>query len=92
MEERGDVYLDSSRTHADHDTWLAESGASFHIVSTMIFIARFRGLSKVFKVITVSTRSHSWIAAGVSLIPISFICHNDKLGWSNGHRPRRISF
>jgi hypothetical protein len=25
------VYLDSSRTHADHEAWLVESGASFHM-------------------------------------------------------------
>jgi hypothetical protein len=39
----------------------------------------------------VSTRSHLWITTEVSLIPISFICHDDKMGWSNGRRPRRIS-
>jgi hypothetical protein len=26
------VYLDSSRTHADHETWLVDSGASFHMI------------------------------------------------------------
>jgi hypothetical protein len=30
-EEGGDVYLDSSSTHADHEAWLVESGASFHM-------------------------------------------------------------
>jgi hypothetical protein len=30
-EEGGDVYLDSSRTHADHEAWLVNSGASFHM-------------------------------------------------------------
>jgi hypothetical protein len=25
------VYLDSSTTHVDHDAWLVESGASFHM-------------------------------------------------------------
>jgi hypothetical protein len=25
------VYLDSSSTHADHETWLVDSDASFHI-------------------------------------------------------------
>jgi hypothetical protein len=30
-EEGGDVYLASSRTHADHEAWFAESGASFHM-------------------------------------------------------------
>jgi hypothetical protein len=29
--EGGDVYLDSSRKHADHEAWLVESGASFHM-------------------------------------------------------------
>ena len=30
-EEGGDVYLASSRTHADRDAWLVDLGASFHI-------------------------------------------------------------
>ena len=30
-EEGGDVYLDCSRTHADHEAWLVNSGASFHM-------------------------------------------------------------
>jgi hypothetical protein len=30
-EEGGDVYLASSRTHADHEAWLVDSGASFHM-------------------------------------------------------------
>jgi hypothetical protein len=30
-EECGDVYLDSSSTHADHEAWLVELGASFHM-------------------------------------------------------------
>jgi hypothetical protein len=30
-EEGGDVYLDSSSTHADHEACLVESGASFHM-------------------------------------------------------------
>ena len=30
-EEGGDVYLDSSRTHADHEAWLVDLGASFHM-------------------------------------------------------------
>jgi hypothetical protein len=30
-EEGGDVYLASSSTHADHDVWLIDSGASFHM-------------------------------------------------------------
>eukprot|EP00253_Pinus_taeda_P009547 PITA_09547 len=29
-DEGGDVYLASSSTHADHEAWLIESGASFH--------------------------------------------------------------
>jgi hypothetical protein len=29
-EEGGDVYLDSSSTHVDHEAWLVDSGASFH--------------------------------------------------------------
>jgi hypothetical protein len=30
-EEGGDVYLDSSSTHPDHEAWLVDSGASFHM-------------------------------------------------------------
>jgi hypothetical protein len=30
-EEVGDVYLASSSTHADHEAWLGDSGASFHM-------------------------------------------------------------
>jgi hypothetical protein len=30
-EEGGDVYLTSLTTHADHEAWLVESGASFHM-------------------------------------------------------------
>ena len=30
-EEGGDVYLDSLRTHEDHEEWLVDSGASFHM-------------------------------------------------------------
>jgi hypothetical protein len=30
-EEGGDVYLASTSTHADHDVWLIESGASYHM-------------------------------------------------------------
>jgi hypothetical protein len=26
------VYLASSRTHADHEAWLVDSGASFHMI------------------------------------------------------------
>ena len=29
-DEGGDVYLDSSGTHVDHEAWLIDSGASFH--------------------------------------------------------------
>ena len=29
--EGGDVYLASSRTHANHEAWLVGSGASFHM-------------------------------------------------------------
>ena len=31
VDEGGDVYLDSSRTHVDHEAWLVDSGASFHM-------------------------------------------------------------
>jgi hypothetical protein len=30
-EEGGDVYLASTSTHSDHDVWLINSGASFHM-------------------------------------------------------------
>ena len=29
--EGGDVYLDSSSTHADHEAWLVDLGAYFHM-------------------------------------------------------------
>jgi hypothetical protein len=29
--EGGDVYLESTSTHADHDVWLIDSGASYHM-------------------------------------------------------------
>ena len=29
-DEGGDVYLDSSSTHVDHEAWLIETGTSFH--------------------------------------------------------------
>jgi hypothetical protein len=31
LEEGGDVYLASTSTHSDHDAWLINSGASFHM-------------------------------------------------------------
>ena len=31
MDEGGDVYLASSSTHADHEKWLVEYRASFHM-------------------------------------------------------------
>jgi hypothetical protein len=30
-EEGGDMYLDSSITHAYHEAWLVDAGASFHM-------------------------------------------------------------
>ena len=30
LDQGGDVYLNSSSTHVDHEAWLIESGASFH--------------------------------------------------------------
>jgi hypothetical protein len=30
-EEGGDVYLEYTRTHSDHDVWLIDSGASYHM-------------------------------------------------------------
>ena len=30
-EEGGDVYLDSSSTHEDHEAWLVDSGETFHM-------------------------------------------------------------
>ena len=33
-EEGGDVYLEPTGTHADHDVWLIESSASFHMTFT----------------------------------------------------------
>jgi hypothetical protein len=34
-EEGGDVYLASSSTHADHEAWMVDSGASFHMTPHM---------------------------------------------------------
>jgi hypothetical protein len=34
-EEGGDVYLDSSSTHTDHEAWLVDSGTSFHMTPHM---------------------------------------------------------
>jgi hypothetical protein len=31
MEEGGDVYLASTSTHSNHDVWLIDLGASFHM-------------------------------------------------------------
>jgi hypothetical protein len=31
IEEGGDVYLESTATHADHDVWFIDSGASYHM-------------------------------------------------------------
>jgi hypothetical protein len=31
IEEGGDVYLESRSTHADHDVWLIDLGASYHM-------------------------------------------------------------
>jgi hypothetical protein len=31
LEEGGDVYLASLSTHVDHEAWLVELGASFHM-------------------------------------------------------------
>jgi hypothetical protein len=39
--EGGDVYLDSSRTHADHEVWLVDSGASFHMTSHRLWFYEY---------------------------------------------------
>jgi hypothetical protein len=36
-EEGGDVYLVSSSTHVDHEAWLVESSASFHMTPHMVW-------------------------------------------------------
>jgi hypothetical protein len=39
--EGGDVYLASSRTHANHDVWIINSGASFHMTSHMEWLCEY---------------------------------------------------
>jgi predicted Na+-dependent transporter len=43
MDKGGDVYLASTSTQSDHDVWLIDSGASFHMTPV---IARFVGKVK----------------------------------------------
>jgi hypothetical protein len=40
-EEGGDVYLASSSTHADHEAWLVESSASFHMTPHMEWFCEY---------------------------------------------------
>ena len=45
------MYLDSSRTHVDHEAWLVDSGASFHMTPHMEWFCeyeRFDGDDDVF--------------------------------------------
>jgi hypothetical protein len=46
-EEGGDVYLDSSSTHADHEAWLVDSGASFHMTPTGSGSVNMKGMMDV---------------------------------------------
>jgi len=39
--EGGDVYLSSSSTHAYHDVWLIDSGASFHMTPNMEWFCEY---------------------------------------------------
>jgi hypothetical protein len=36
------VYLDSSITHANHEAWLVESGASFHMNPDMEWFSEYK--------------------------------------------------
>ena len=36
-----DVYLASSRTHADHEAWLIDSGASFHMTPHRVWFCEY---------------------------------------------------
>jgi hypothetical protein len=40
-EEGGDVYLASSSTHADHEAWLVDLGASFHMTTHMEWFCEY---------------------------------------------------
>eukprot|EP00253_Pinus_taeda_P003019 PITA_03019 len=40
-DEGGDVYLDSSSTHVDHEAWLIDSGASFHFTPHREWFSEF---------------------------------------------------
>jgi hypothetical protein len=40
-EEGGDVYFASSRTHTDHEAWLVESGAYFHMTLHMEWFCKY---------------------------------------------------
>jgi hypothetical protein len=40
-EEGGDAYLDSSNTHEDHEAWLVESCASFHMTPHMEWFCEY---------------------------------------------------
>jgi hypothetical protein len=46
-EEGGDVYLASSSTHADHEAWLVDSGASFHMTPHRSGSANMKSMMEV---------------------------------------------
>jgi hypothetical protein len=41
------VYLDSSSTHVYYDTWLVESGTSFHMLPTGSGSVNMKGMMEV---------------------------------------------
>jgi hypothetical protein len=47
MDEGGDVYLASSSTHADHEPWLVDSCASFHIIPHREWFYELKGMMEV---------------------------------------------
>jgi hypothetical protein len=41
------VYLASSSTHADHEAWLVDSGASFHMTPHREWFVNMKGMMEV---------------------------------------------
>jgi hypothetical protein len=61
------VYLDSSSTHVDHEAWLVELGASFHMTPHREWFyeyERYDGCSIFLRDEFVSTKSRPQIARG----------------------------
>jgi hypothetical protein len=69
-EEGGDVYLGSSRTHADHEEWLVDSGASFHMTPHREWFCEYERYDgdNVFLGNDLTTRIIGWGKVKLSLI------------------------